>query len=142
MSTTHRNIDEIEELTHNLGSVFRDRATEYDIEGQFVQQNYKELKDARFFSLAVPSELGGGGLDYADICRVTRQLACYCGSTALAYAMHTHPVALNVFKFKKTGDAKAKATLEKIAANELVIAGTGANDWLASIGTAEIVEGG
>jgi alkylation response protein AidB-like acyl-CoA dehydrogenase len=134
--------DNTEELIHNLGSVFSDRAQNYDQEGQFVSQNYRELKDARFFSLAIPAELGGGNLSYDSICYTIRQLARYCGSTALAFAMHTHPVALNVFKFKKTGDSKAKATLAKIAANELIIAGTGANDWLASNGTAEKVAGG
>ena len=141
-STQQRSLEDIEELAHNLGSLFGDRARGFDDEGHFVDQNYLELKDAKFFSLAIPSELGGGGLNFEQICAVTRQLARHCGSTALAYAMHSHPVALNVFKFNKTKDEKAKATLMKIAANELVIAGTGANDWLASNGTAEAVEGG
>ena len=37
---------------------------------------------------------------------------------------------------------KAKKTLSKIAANELVIAGTGANDWLESNGEVQKVAGG
>jgi alkylation response protein AidB-like acyl-CoA dehydrogenase len=55
--------------------------------------------------------------------------------------MHTHPVALNVFKHLR-GDEKATATLRKIVDNDLVIAGTGANDWLESSGEMTAVEGG
>jgi acyl-CoA dehydrogenase len=55
--------------------------------------------------------------------------------------MHSHPVCVNVFKHVR-GDAKATAALRKIAANDLVIAGTGANDWLASNGEAIEVDGG
>lgn len=130
-----------EELLNNLGSLFADRAFDFDTNCTFVQKNYNDLKEARFFSLAIPVELGGGGLTYGELCQVTQQLAHYCGSTALAFAMHSHPVALNVFKAQR-GDERAQATLQKIAANELIIAGTGANDWLASSGTAEVVEGG
>ena len=77
------------------------------------------------------AQLGGGGACYAQLTDVIRTLGRFCGSTALAYAMHSHPVAVNVFKHLH-GDPKATATLRKIAAGELVIAGTGANDWLDS----------
>lgn len=141
LTSLPRGQEELDELAHNLGSVFADRAREYDESGGFVQQNYQELKEAKFFSLAIPQELGGGGFDFETLCQVCRTLAQYCGSTALAFAMHSHPVALNVFKFHK-GDEKATATLNKIAAGELIIAGTGANDWLSSNGRAKKVEGG
>lgn len=131
----------ITEQLENLGRQFEARATEFDQGCQFVSQNYADLREARFFSLAIPKEFGGAGLAYAQVCQVTRQLARHCGSTALAYAMHSHPVALNVFKALK-GDARSQATLEKIAGNELIIAGTGANDWLSSNGSAVAVEGG
>ena len=67
----------------------------------------------------VYSWAGGGGASYATICAVIAELGRHCGSTALAYSMHTHPVLLNVFKYKR-GDAQAEATLKKIAAGELV----------------------
>lgn len=136
-----RSFVEIEELTGNLGSVFAERAREYDEAGAFVSANYQNLKEARFFSLAIPSELGGGGLRYAELATVCRLLARYCGSTALAYAMHSHPVALNVFKHLR-GDVRAGNTLKMLASDELVICGTGANDWLGSNGEARAVEGG
>ncbi len=131
----------VESQLDTLCAAFAERATIHDQNGQFVQSNYDDLKNFRFFSKGIPAEYGGGGLDYNALCQVTRRLAQACGSTALAFAMHSHPVAINVFKAKK-GDPKAQATLQKIAANELIIAGTGANDWLESNGSATPVSGG
>jgi acyl-CoA dehydrogenase len=93
------------------------------------------------FSAGIPAELGGGGAGYGEICEIIRVLGRHCGSTGLAYAMHSHPVAVNVLKYRN-GDAKAKTALSRIAENELVIAGTGANDWLTSNGEAVEAEGG
>ena len=124
-----------------LGAGFAARAAEHDRAGSFVTANYDELREYRYFSTAIPTELGGGGACYAQLADVIRTLGRFCGSTALAYAMHSHPVAVNVFKHLN-GDSKASVTLRKIAAGELVIAGTGANDWLDSSGEAIQVEGG
>lgn len=119
-----------------LAERFGESAGEYDRSGEFVFTNYEALREARFFSIAVPAELGGGGASHEEVCDSTRVFARGCGSTALAYAMHSHPVCLNVFKYKR-GDAKAEQTLRRIAEKELVIAGTGANDWLESSGHAD-----
>jgi acyl-CoA dehydrogenase len=120
---------------------FGERASAYDEEGSFVQENYADLRDYKLFSAGIPKELGGGGASHSEVCRIIRELGRECGSTGLSYAMHSHPVAVNVLKYRK-GDEKSKAALERIAANELVIAGTGANDWLASNGEAQETEGG
>lgn len=124
-----------------LATRFGERAEHYDRSGTFVYDNYDALRDAHFFSIGIPSELGGGGASHEEVCDCTRLIARGCGSTALAYAMHSHPVCLNVFKYKR-GDSKAEQTLRRVAEKELVIAGTGANDWLESSGRAEKVEGG
>ncbi|MDF0748639.1 acyl-CoA/acyl-ACP dehydrogenase [Marinobacter sp. 71-i] len=124
-----------------LAARFGELASDYDRSGEFVFANYEALREARFFSIGVPAELGGGGASHEEVCDSTRLLAQGCGSTALAFAMHSHPVGLNVFKYKR-GDSKAEQTLRRIAEKELVIAGTGANDWLESSGHAEKVEGG
>ena len=55
--------------------------------------------------------------------------------------MHTHTVMANVYNYRRGNEAAANM-LRKVAANGLVIATTGANDWLESSGTAEKVEGG
>ena len=128
-------------VARQLAKEFGERASAYDEEGCFVQENYADLRDYKMFSVGIPVELGGGGASHSEVCQIIRELGRECGSTGLSYAMHSHPVALNVLKYRK-GDEKAKAALEKMATNELVIAGTGANDWLASNGEAKETEGG
>jgi alkylation response protein AidB-like acyl-CoA dehydrogenase len=128
-------------VARQLGQEFGERASAHDEEGSFVHENYADLGDYKLFSAGIPSELGGGGASHQEICGIIRELGRHCGSTSLAYAMHSHPVALNVLKYQK-GDEQAKFALAKIATNELVIAGTGANDWLASNGEAVETEGG
>jgi alkylation response protein AidB-like acyl-CoA dehydrogenase len=129
------------EIAHDLGRRFAERAAHYDRTLEFVAENYRELREEKLFSAGIPEALGGGGAGHDQLCNIVRVLGSYCGSTALAFAMSTHPVAVNVFKHLK-GDAKATETLRKLAAKELIVAGTGANDWLSSSGTAVRVEGG
>ena len=124
-----------------LGKDFEDRAADHDRNSAFVAANYADLRENRLFSAGIPTELGGGGASHEELCDIVRELGHHCGSTALAFAMHTHPVATNVFKHLR-GDEAATTALRRIAAKELVIAGTGANDWLGSSGQAEPVEGG
>lgn len=129
------------EVARDLGGLFAARAAKHDREGKFVAENYADMKKVRLFSAGIPAELGGGGAAHSEICGLVGEIAQHCGSTALSFAMHSHPVMVNVFKHMR-GDDKATATLAKIAANELVIAGTGANDWLASNGEAIETDGG
>lgn len=124
-----------------LAREFGMRATDYDQAGAFVAENYDDLRDAHFFSAAVPAELGGGGAGYADVCGIVREIGKHCGSTALSFAMHSHTVGANVFKYLR-GDQAAADTLQKIADKELIISTTGANDWLQSSGNAKRVDGG
>ena len=129
------------ELASELGDRISAEASNKDADNEFVFENYELLREQGFFKIAIPTELGGGGASFAEVCDVIQELARHCGSTALAYAMHTHPVAVNVFKHQR-GDEKSTSTLRKIAKNDLIIAGTGANDWLASSGDMVRVNGG
>jgi acyl-CoA dehydrogenase len=136
-STTPEWVD----IARTLGQAFAKRAAGYDQNSEFAADNYRDLREYRLFSAGIPSELGGGGATYEELSAFIRELGRHCGSTALAFAMHTHPIAVNVYKHLR-GDEVATKTLRKIADNELIIAGTGANDWLESSGEAERVEGG
>lgn len=124
-----------------FGETFAKRAIDYDKQAAFVSQNYKDMREQGLFSAAIPQELGGGGASYAQLSAIIRELGHYCGSTALSFAMHSHPVAANRFKSQHNDEAATK-TLQKIAANDLIIAGTGANDWMDSSGEAVKVESG
>ena len=127
-------------LAEQLGLRFAERAARHDADGTFVHENYDDLKAHKFFSAGVPAELGGGGLSHAELCEVIRILGRHCGSTALAYSMHSHLVAATVWKYCQ--GKPAEKLLRAIAEHEWVLVSTGAADWLQSNGTLTRVEGG
>src|SRR5688572_21020947 len=87
-------------IVQQLGPDFAERAAASDLEGRFVADNYAALKREKLLSAAVPSELSGGGVGYAELCHGLRELAHYCGSTALALSMHSHLVAAAVWRYR------------------------------------------
>jgi alkylation response protein AidB-like acyl-CoA dehydrogenase len=128
------------DIIHSHGPRFAERAPGHDRDGRFVSENYRELKEQRLFSAAVPAELGGGGAAYPEICSVLRELAHYCPATALALSMHTHLVAATVWRHRH--GMPGEALLRKVAGAEVVLVSTGAGDWVDSVGRAERVPGG
>ena len=68
---------------------FLPRAAEYDRAGKFPSENYHDLRDAGFLSLAIPEQHGGTGCSYADYMRISAELGKWCGATALTFNMHT-----------------------------------------------------
>jgi acyl-CoA dehydrogenase len=127
-------------LADELGPRFAVRAAAHDRDDSFVALNYAELKARRAFSAGVPAELGGGA-SHAALCGLVRALAHHCGSTALAFSMHTHQVALAAWRWRQ-GQTAVEPFLRRVAAEELVLASGGGSDWLPGSGTAERVEGG
>jgi alkylation response protein AidB-like acyl-CoA dehydrogenase len=127
-------------LARELGPGFASRAAAYDANDSFPLQNYRELKERRVFSAGVPAELGGGGASHAELCTMLRELGRHCGATALALSMHAHLLAATVWRWRQ--GAPVAPLLARIAAEQIVLATTGASDWLESSGTAESVEGG
>ena len=87
-------------LTNKIGQKFAERAFKHDVDGTFVHDNYKQLKEHKYFSAAIPTELGGGGLSHTEMCQVIRTIAHYCSSTALSFSMHQHLIAAAVWKYK------------------------------------------
>jgi alkylation response protein AidB-like acyl-CoA dehydrogenase len=123
-----------------LGPGFASRAAGYDANDSFPVENYRELREHRVFSAAVPAELGGGGASYPALCAMLRELGRHCGATALALAMHTHLVGTTVWLWRQ--GRPVAPLLERIAAEQLVLTTSGATDWLDSSGSAERVDGG
>jgi acyl-CoA dehydrogenase len=68
-------------------------------------------------------------------------MAPACGSTALAFAMHTHVLALLAWRWRHQ-KAPVDAMLTRVAKEQLVLISSGGSDWLDSGGTARRVEGG
>lgn len=128
-------------VARELGPRFAARAAAHDAADSFVADNYRELRERRLFSAGVPKELGGGDASHGELCAMLRVLAQYCGSTALALAMHTHQVAIPAWRWRHDG-APVELFLRRVAAEELILVTSGGSDWLAGSGRAEKVDGG
>lgn len=113
----------------------------HDADESFVSEGYDRLKAAGFFKALVPAELGGGGAEFTDVFAAIRVLGAACGSTALAFSMHTHLVAAAVWR-RAHQDAPTEGLLRRVAAEDLILVSSGGSDWLESAGIAEKVEGG
>ena len=128
-------------LMHELGPNFAARAAKHDATDTFVAENFAELKARGVFAAGVPSELGGGGASYPQLCDMLRALAHYCGSTALTLSMHTHFLATTSWRWRR--DPKpVEGLLRRVVNERLQLVGSGASDWLTPSGTAKPVEGG
>jgi alkylation response protein AidB-like acyl-CoA dehydrogenase len=128
------------EQIHELGRDFETRAADHDRDDSFVSENYAALKERGFFGAMVPEEFGGGGVSHSTMCELLRTLAQYCSSTALANSMHQHLVATTLWKFRH--GQGGEPLLRNVAAKQLVLVSTGANDWLESNGEAVRTDGG
>lgn len=126
---------------HELGPQIAARAEAADANDAFVSETMKLLKDAGFHAAAVPAELGGGGATPAELSGMLRALAGYCGSTALAFAMHTHAVALPAWRWHRTPEP-VEGLLKRVVAEKLTLVSSGGSDWLDGSCDAVPVEGG
>ena len=118
-----------------LSDEFAARAAKHDAEDSFVAENYAALREAKLFSAPVPAELGGGGITYAEHAAIIRIIARGCGSTALAYSMHSHPLQATIVRYRNGAQPPAEPLLRRIAKEELVIVTSGGSDWIEGSGT-------
>lgn len=129
------------ERVEQLGRQFAERSQQVDESDCFVFENYADLKTHGFVSLGVPQALGGAGLNHSQLCEVLYKLGQHCGSTALAYAMHTHQVATAAWRWEHQ-NAPVEGLLKRVANENIIILSSGGSDWLEGSGRAERVEGG
>ncbi|HEX7052737.1 MAG TPA: acyl-CoA dehydrogenase family protein [Burkholderiales bacterium] len=124
-----------------LGARFAARAGELAEGDQFVAGNYEELRASGLLAAGVPAELGGQGMEVGELAAMLATLARACPSTALAFSMHTHIVALAAWRWRHQ-KAPTGPMLEKVARERLVLISTGGGDWLESSGEAVPADGG
>ena len=124
-----------------LTQAFAGRAAQLDESDEFVAENYRELRASGLLAAGVPRELGGEGLELEELCELLRTMAHACPSTALAFSMHTHQVAVAAWRLKHQ-KAPVTPMLEKVARDKVVILTTGGGDWLDSSGEAAAADGG
>ncbi|SFI63031.1 Acyl-CoA dehydrogenase [Phyllobacterium sp. CL33Tsu] len=130
------------DIAHSLTPALAARAAEFDETDTFVAENYKLLKEAGLVHAGVPHELGGGGADVGELAEMLRVLAHGCSSTALAFSMHTHQVAIPAWRWRHQKALAVEPLLKRIAAEKLILLSSGGSDWIGGSGDATKVEGG
>jgi alkylation response protein AidB-like acyl-CoA dehydrogenase len=128
-------------LIESLGNQFAVREIEADESDLFVADNIAQLRASGLVAAGVPIELGGGGASYTDLCKMLQILGRYSSSTALAFSMHTHQVAIPTWRWHNQ-NAPVDGFLRRVATEQLLLLSSGGSDWLQSSGTATKVEGG
>ena len=122
-----------------------ERCAGYDRDNSFFHEDFAELKQAGYLTMAVPKELGGRGLTLAQCCQEQRRLAYHAPATALGINMHVYWVGL-VADLWRQGDKSLEWLLKEVMAGEVFNAGHSerGNDIPAMLSTAkaERVEGG
>jgi alkylation response protein AidB-like acyl-CoA dehydrogenase len=78
----------LQETSRELAADFATRAAQHDREASNPVENYQALRDAGFYGLNVPTELGGAGAGLLGYSLAAEQLAQGCASTALSFNMH------------------------------------------------------
>ena len=132
-------------LSDDLLKRCMERAPGYDRDNTFFDEDFKELKDAGYLLACVPKELGGLGLNLAQVCQEQRRLAYHAAPTALAVHMHFYWTGLAADVWR-SGDMSTEWMLKAAVDGEVFAAGhaeTG-NDLplLLSTTKAEKVDGG
>src|SRR2546426_84865 len=78
----------LQQRARSLADDFATRAAQHDRDATDPVENYAALRDAGFYGLNIPSELGGGGVGLLGHSLALEELAQGCASTALAFNMH------------------------------------------------------
>ena len=130
------------ETAHHLSRKLAERAAEIDQNDCFVGENYTLLKEAGLVEAGVPRELGGGGAEISELAEMLRVLARACGSTALAFSMHTHQVAIPAWRWRHQKVAAVEPLLKRVAGEKIILLSSGGSDWIGGSGKAEKVADG
>jgi alkylation response protein AidB-like acyl-CoA dehydrogenase len=132
-------------LTEEMLARFAVRAAGYDQENRFFQEDFEDLRAAKYLLLPVPAKFGGADMSLAEVCRQQRHLAYYAPATALAVNMHLYWVGVAADLWRR-GDTSLEWILRESAAGEIFAAGhaESGNDMpvLLSTSKAERVDGG
>lgn len=79
---------ELQQRARGLAEDFATRAARHDREASDPVENYAALRDAGFYGLNVPTELGGDGVGLLGWSLAAEELGRGCASTALSFNMH------------------------------------------------------
>lgn len=132
-------------LSDQVLSSCASRTAQYDRENTFFHEDFEQLRESGYLTMAVPEEFGGKGYRLNQVCQEERRLAHRSPATALATNMHIYwtGVAADLYRM---GDKSCQWILEEAAAGEVFAAGHGevGNDFplLMAVARAEPADGG
>jgi alkylation response protein AidB-like acyl-CoA dehydrogenase len=109
-------------LADEMLARFASRAASYDHENRFFEEDFEELRTAKYLLLPLPRELGGAGMTLAEVCREQRRLAYHAPATALAVNMHLYWLGVAADLWRR-GDVSLEWLLREAAAGEIFAAG-------------------
>jgi alkylation response protein AidB-like acyl-CoA dehydrogenase len=109
-------------LTEEMLARFASRAASYDHENRFFEEDFAELRAAKYLLLPLPPEFGGAGMTLAEVCREQRRLAYHAPATALAVNMHLYWLGVASDLWRR-GDISLEWLLREAAAGEIFAAG-------------------
>jgi alkylation response protein AidB-like acyl-CoA dehydrogenase len=101
---------DLQHLARCLAADFATRSAQHDREASDPVENYAALRDAGFYGLNVPADLGGGGVGLLGWSLAAEELAQGCASTALSFNMH-----LSVVGPMMESSLVPRATKERLA---------------------------
>ncbi len=105
-------------LSTDLLERIRSRAAGYDRDNRFFDEDLADLRAAGYLAAAVPAELGGHGLNLAQLAREQMRLAGAAPATALAVNMHL--IWTGIAKvLRDRGDDSLEYVLTETVAGEL-----------------------
>src|SRR6188768_1186789 len=120
----------ITDIARELAILFGRRADHSTDEDDFVADNIAALRSAGLFEAGVPVEFGGRGASIDELATMLRTLAYHCGSTALAFSMHTHQVAIPAWRWTYQKAAPVEPLLRRIAKERIQLVSSGGSDWI------------
>ena len=133
------------QLPEDLLEGFRARAGDLDRANAYFDEDLAELRSIGYLAAAVPKDLGGWGLDLAQLAASQRRLARYAPATALSMTMHSYWIGIAT-EAEKLGDRSLRWILEAAADGDVFAAGHAepGNDIPVLLSTAQAtrVEGG
>ena len=112
----------LQERARRLAEDFATRAAQHDREASDPLENYAALRDAGFYGLNIPTELGGGGVGLLGWSLAAEELGRGCGSTALSFNMHLSVVG-PVMESSVVPDATKKRLAEMVVHQKKLIGG-------------------
>jgi alkylation response protein AidB-like acyl-CoA dehydrogenase len=111
-----------------------------DREGELSIDAFVRFRESGLTAALVPVEFGGGGAAHSEVAAALRELGRHDPATAVAFSMHTHLVATQVWRHLHGMDAER--VFRKVVDDRVVLLSTGASDWAPSNGTVERVADG